>query len=123
MFEDFTSFSNFTFKSRLQWESFKEKGGGEELKQILSTEWYEPLLSGLDTINVDIDLTKNIHNAKMPELVVLGIPLTYMNMIYNEVRFQFREMDRLNHLGHVKVQELPSNITTVRLNVNLLQVI
>jgi hypothetical protein len=32
MFEDFTSFSNFTFKSRLQWESFKEKGGGEELK-------------------------------------------------------------------------------------------
>ena len=101
MFEDFTSFSNFTFKSRLQWESFKEKGGGEELKQILSTEWYEPLLSGLDTINVDIDLTTNIHNAKMPELVVLGIPLTYMNMVYNEVRFQFREMDRLNHLGHV----------------------
>jgi hypothetical protein len=63
MFKNFTSFSNFTFKSKLQWEQFKQKGGGEELKQILSTEWYEPLVSGLDTIDVDIDLTKNIHNA------------------------------------------------------------
>ena len=49
----------------------------------METQWYEPMLSGLDTVYVHIDLTKNVHNKRIADLVVLGIPITYKNELFD----------------------------------------
>ena len=52
MLKDFTSFSRFTFNTKDEWYNFKSSGGGEGIKQLLSTEWFEPKKSGIEELNL-----------------------------------------------------------------------
>jgi len=50
----------------MEWEDFQATGGQDNLKQVLSTEWFEPMKHGIEHLDLELDLEQNVELDKTP---------------------------------------------------------